>query len=302
MRRRVYDCVLFNGEFEVLALRIRELNDIVDQFVVVESDRTFSGLKKPVTFSMEHDSIKEFSNKLRFVLVDDMPETNNAWDREVWQRNAVMRGLEDASENDLILMSDADEIPRAESVKAALADEHFAAFGFRMNIYYFYMNYKNTKGHPHIVWTVGAQMGLLKTYTPDALRYKIRQGEVEARIFDNGGWHFSYLMDEDAIRKKIKSFSHQEFNRKQFLGSINIQDIVLNSKDLFGRKDYEWSIVEESDLPRYIIEHRAEFQRYFYTPGSPDNAATPSDHTDPGTRLQLLGRSVQKYIRKALRI
>src|ERR1700733_819655 len=122
MASRVYDCVLFNGEFDALAIRIRELDDIVHRFVVVESDTTFSGLKKTVQFTKEHPAIQKFAARLDFVLVDDMPTTDKAWDREVWQRNAVMHGLCGASDHDLILMSDVDEIPRAE---CATAFTHF---------------------------------------------------------------------------------------------------------------------------------------------------------------------------------
>jgi hypothetical protein len=164
MERRVYDCVLFNGEFEVLAIRIRELKDVVYKFVVVESNKTFSGTNKAVLFTKHHAAIRDFSSQLDFVLVDDMPETDTAWDREAWQRNCVVRGLSGASDQDLILMSDVDEIPRMECVREALADRVSLAFGFRMGTYYFYMNYRNIKGHPNIVWTVGAKFELLRSY------------------------------------------------------------------------------------------------------------------------------------------
>jgi hypothetical protein len=263
MERRVYDCILFNGEFDVLAIRMRELNDVVHRFVVVESNKTFSGLGKPVKFTKHHPAIGEFSSKIDFVLVDDMPETENAWDREAWQRNAVMRGLTEALDNDLVLMSDVDEIPRIECVREVVADSQFSAFGFRMILYYFYMNYKNIRGADNIIWSVGATFKLLQTSTPDALRYGVRKGSIDARIIDNGGWHFSYLMDEKGIKEKIQSFSHQEFNKATFLNRVNLEKIIARSSDLFGRPGFEWSVVDQADLPGYVVEHKAEFQKYF---------------------------------------
>jgi beta-1,4-mannosyl-glycoprotein beta-1,4-N-acetylglucosaminyltransferase len=217
MASRVY-CVLFNGEFDALAIRIRELDDIVYRFVVVESDTTFSGLKKAVQFTREHPAIQKFAARLDFVLVDDMPATDNAWDREVRQRNAVMLGLCGASDNDLILMSDVDEIPRPECVGEALADEAYSAFGFRMNLYYFYMNYKCLSGDSDVVWTVGAKFALLRTNSPDALRYAVRDQTIGAKIFENGGWHFSYLMDEETIIQKVKRFPIRNITAGGFCG------------------------------------------------------------------------------------
>jgi hypothetical protein len=295
MASRVYDCVLFNGEFDALAIRIRELDDLVHRFVVVESDTTFSGLKKTVRFTKEHPAVRTFAARLDFVLVDDMPTTDNAWDREVWQRNAVMRGLTSASDNDLILMSDVDEIPRAECVREALADEKSSAFGFRMNLYYFYMNYKNLNGNSDVVWTIGAKFALLKTNSPDALRYGVRNQAIAARIFESGGWHFSYLMDEATIIAKIKSFSHQEYNRGRFLRKINIEQLVSASDDLFGRSGFRWSIVEEADLPRYVIEHKTDFQRFFVTAQPKRSKAL---RTSPAQRLlpRQLGQSLRTYM------
>jgi hypothetical protein len=264
MPRRVYDCVLFNGEFDTLAIRMQELAEVVYKFVVVESNETFSGLPKSVAFSIDHHAIKGFADRIVFVLVDDMPAGNDAWQRESWQRNAVLRGLTDASDDDLVLMSDVDEIPRATCVQQALADPEALAFGFRMKLYYFFLNYRNTAGASNSIWAMGARRDFLRSHMPDTLRYEIRKGVIDARIFDEGGWHFSYLMDEAAVMEKIRSFSHQEFNDEAFLTTIDIGRLVTRSGDLFGRPGYEWAIVIERDLPRYISAHKADFKKYFF--------------------------------------
>jgi hypothetical protein len=262
MPRRLYDCAMFNGEFELLALRIRELEALAHRFVVIESDTTFSGRSKAVKFSKDHPAIRAFADRIDFILVADMPDTDDPWQRETWQRNAALRGVVEAADDDLVLMSDVDEIPRAESVQQALADQEFAAFGFRMSTYYFFMNYKFVGKEPKRVWSVAATADLLKTHQPDALRYAVRDGKIRARIFDQGGWHFSYLMDDAAIREKLRSFSHQEYSHQDFLKKVNREKLVIRSKGLFGSRA-EWAIVDEVDLPRYVLEHREEFAQHF---------------------------------------
>ena len=263
MPRRLYDCVLFNGEFDLLALRIRELDTLVHKFVVIESNTTFSGWPKMVRFSKDHSAISAFADRIDFVLVDDMPDTDDAWQRETWQRNAALRGVIAAANDDLVLMSDVDEIPRFECVQQALADQEFAAFGFRMSTYYFFMNYKYVGKEPKRIWAVAATAGFLETHQPDAVRYAVRDGKLRARIFDEGGWHFSYLMDDAAIREKIRSFSHQEYNHQDFLKKVNREKLVLRSKGLFGTESEKWAIVNETDLPRYVLEHREDFAQHF---------------------------------------
>ena len=131
-----------------------------------------------------------------------------------------------------------------------------------MSTYYFFMNYKFVGKEPKRVWSVAATADLLKTHQPDALRYAVRDGKIRARIFDQGGWHFSYLMDDAAIREKLRSFSHQEYSHQDFLKKVNREKLVIRSKGLFGSRA-EWAIVDEVDLPRYVLEHREEFAQHF---------------------------------------
>ena len=77
--RRVFDCCLFNGEMDVLAIRFHELNAVVDHFVIVESTLTFSGLPQEISFNPCHPSIAPFAAKVRHIILADMPETSDPW-------------------------------------------------------------------------------------------------------------------------------------------------------------------------------------------------------------------------------
>jgi len=110
---RVFDCFTFFNELDVLELRLRELNDLVDRFVLVEGDQTFTGKPKPLIFDQNKDRFERFLPKIAHVKFVDFPvEPVSPWTRETLSRQAIMLGLFEAEPNDLVLISDVDEIPK----------------------------------------------------------------------------------------------------------------------------------------------------------------------------------------------
>ena len=263
-QRKVFDCVLYNGELDVLCIRLNELWDVVDHFVVVESDTTFSGLPKTICYDHREPRIAPFAQKIRHVVVADMPKTDDPWEREKWQRNAVLRGLADADPSDLILMSDVDEIPRACTVRDMTQNTQDHIFGLRLAFYYFFLNYRNVEGpESSITWTVAATRNQLEKITPDDLRYAVRKGEIKACILSDAGWHFSWLTDDEGARRKIAAFSHQEFNDEVFLSSIDILGLVQRREDMFGRPGFCWAVVDPCELPAWVQANRESIARLF---------------------------------------
>jgi beta-1,4-mannosyl-glycoprotein beta-1,4-N-acetylglucosaminyltransferase len=122
----IFDCFLYFNEAEALNIRFHELRDVVDYHVIVEGTTTFSGQPRAIGFDAADPRWAPFVEKVVHVVVDDTPEEAGVWDRETFQRNAIVRGLDmvqpDRSgplcnSQDLVLMSDADEIPSAEAVR-----------------------------------------------------------------------------------------------------------------------------------------------------------------------------------------
>lgn len=260
MKRKIYDCFLFNGEFEILEIRLNELDSMVDYFVLVEGTKTFSGLNKELEYKKVWGKLKPFWHKLRCVVVDDWPMTNDPWQRERHQRNAILRGTQDASDLDLILLSDVDEIPRSDEVSKIRGNFLKEAFGFHQAFFYFSLNFQNISGpEANLIWTIGATKSLMQRASPDSLRYAIRNGGQDAVKIENAGWHFSYLTNEAGIRKKIASFSHQEFNNRKFLDSINLQRTLSERADFFGRPGFIWEVASESSLPKYVLNNYEKF-------------------------------------------
>jgi hypothetical protein len=264
-QRKVYDCVLYNGETEALEIRLHELGDVAHRFIVVESITTFSGLPKMPNFDPTDPRIVPFSARIRHVVVTDMPRTDDPWLREAWQRNAVLRGVPDAVGDDLVLISDVDEIPRATIVEDMARDTANSIFGLRLALYYFFVNYRNVEGpEAAITWTVAATKDQLKNIAPNDLRRAVREGNVPARIISDAGWHFSYLMDEAGVRRKIAAYSHQEFNTDSFLSSINILKTIRHRGDLFGRPGYRWHLIDPTELPAWLRANQRALSRLFF--------------------------------------
>ena len=110
----IYDCFIYFDDDLVLDLRFNILDKYVDTFVVVEGKKDHQGNEKKLNFKIE--KFKRFKSKIKYIIVDDFPKSDYSWDFEHHQRNAIIRGLDNAKDNDLIIISDADEIPNPKSI------------------------------------------------------------------------------------------------------------------------------------------------------------------------------------------
>ena len=154
---RTYDCFTFFNELDMLEMRLEILNNHVDYFVLVESTKTHSGKDKELVFEKNKVIFERFSKKIIHVVVDNMPEATdqNRWILENFQRNAIMRGLSACDPEDIILISDVDEIPRLKDMNALRKDltSHNGTVGKKELLYSAYMTMraklsksKSTKG------------------------------------------------------------------------------------------------------------------------------------------------------------
>lgn len=258
---RIFDGFIFHNEFDVLELRLTELYDTVDRFVLVEADRTFTGAPKPLHFQENRARFAPWLDKIVHVAVTDFPDTDNPWTREAFQRDAVARGLEGCEPADMVILSDVDEIPRA-GVARWLRGTQAGIVGLRMAFFYYRLNHLNVAGEPHEVWSLAARGQLFKSYTPQQvrlMRLSLRKVDPAAppprvAVLNHAGWHFSYLGGDEAVREKIRAFSHQEFNTPEILGAVDVDALLASGRDLFGRPGYAWRPVGVDDyFPRTVL-------------------------------------------------
>ena len=109
---KIFDCFTFNDELEILDIRLNTLNKFVDKFIIVESKTNHQGNEKKVNFNI--NQFKKFKDKINYFLIDKIPSYYSSWEIESYQRNYISNGLNSCEENDVIIISDIDEIPNLE--------------------------------------------------------------------------------------------------------------------------------------------------------------------------------------------
>ena len=95
---KLIDCFLYHNEDLVLDIRLNTLNEHVNKFVIVESKFDHQGNKKELNFDFK--KFKKFENKINYQVIEEFPENISNWDRENYQRNFIVNGLDEFNEND----------------------------------------------------------------------------------------------------------------------------------------------------------------------------------------------------------
>ncbi len=267
---KLIDCFMYFDEDVVLDIRLNTLYKHVDKFVIGEATKDHAGKPKELNFKFENFS--KFKDKIEYLIIDDLPKVvrsfKKGWHnnhlRDQFQRNALERGYNKFSGEDLIMISDIDEIPDPNKIKEFKIDNKFACFlqkNFQSKI-----NLLNiTEGD----WTGTkiCQKKYLKS--PQWLRnIKLKKKSFwnffrkDFQVIKNGGWHFSFLKDPASIRNKIISYSHQEYNLEKFTNVKNIEERIFNKKDLFDRNITYQVIDIDSTFPDYIINNKNKFKNW----------------------------------------
>ncbi len=266
----VYDCFMFNNELDLLELRLRILEDVVDRFVLVEAAQSHTGIAKPLHFEENRDRFARWLNRIQHVVIAKLPPENDAWANDAAQRNAIARGLPEVADDDLVLISDLDELPRRSAIEGLRADTGIRLAGLRMPLSYLRFNYVQLRGaDPVYVWGMAARGEVYRRLGPQGLRDartalqrrswggKLEPGEA---VLQHAGWHFSYLGDDDHVRLKLASFTHQEYAVSEMLEKHGVDGILAQGLDLFGRPGFQWVAVQVNDY--FPEELRGDLERY----------------------------------------
>ena len=204
--RRVYDCFQFHNELELLEVRLAELYEVVDRFVLVEATYTHAGDPKPLHYAENRARFAAYADKIVHVVVADDPG-GFAWQREAHQREAIARGLEDCGPDDLIIVGDADEILRAPVVERLRHEPDGGAglFAPQLDIFLYFLDLKSPEPW---VSVAAAPWNLIRRIGPNRARYLAKQGI--GRVVPNAGWHFTWMGGIERFRAKLESFAHRE--------------------------------------------------------------------------------------------
>ena len=235
----IFDCFTFFNELDILEIRLNEMAPVVDRFVLVEARKTFQGADKPLYFDENKDRFSPFLDKIEHIIVD-FPEdlglyrkaASLAWAREYYQRDQIALGLKTARAEDLVIVSDVDEIIRAKTLQEAARSYRTGSMVvFSCPIYTYYFNRRLKKDN----WHLGPRLCSLrsfrsaqdqrwtKLFASRGLRGSLI-GQWHTRLWNKlntgfdgpmleiteAGWHFTSIGGWEAFRIKIQAFAHEE--------------------------------------------------------------------------------------------
>lgn len=240
---KIYDCFTYFDEEEILKIRLNELNEVVDFFVIVEATKTFTGIPKSFYLDDCGEWIEKFYPKIVRLQIN-FPETLvSPWERETFQRNAVVNLFKTMDDNDIIIISDADEIVNPSVIKTL--------YNYDMPVqldnsqYFWSFNWKVPDHCNQGARPVAGRVKDFKLRTPQQLR------AANLNRIPNAGWHFSYFADVEKIIKKIESFSHTEYDCEEYKLSENILYRIQNGIDPFDRFPLKYYYIDET-YPKYV--------------------------------------------------
>ena len=293
---KIFDCFMFFDEEMLLDFRLNYLNDYVDKFVIVESPYTHSGEKRKLLFDL--NKFQKFKEKISYIVVDKEPsgiskiiETDgediknskyilNAAKRENFQRNCIQEGLKAAHSNDMILISDLDEIPNLE--QTSLKNIKNKLIFFKQKLFYYKFNLKlnsfdwfGTKGcrkanllSPQ--WLRNIKDKKYPFWRLDSLFSRTKYQDI--CFIENGGWHFSYMKTAKNIEKKLTSYLHHREYDLEPIGEDKIQKMIINKKPVYNlRADMkkskfsggeELTVTEMDELPNYIKNNLNKYKQW----------------------------------------
>ncbi|MEK7339790.1 MAG: hypothetical protein WBD50_07545 [Candidatus Rhabdochlamydia sp.] len=271
---KIYDCFTFFNELELLKMRLEELNDHVDYFVLVESVETQRGDPKPLYFQENQHLFNKYLPKIKHIVIDEYPSdidpvTGLCWDRESFQRKCIMRGLQQCDNLDIIMISELNEIPRTqtlETLKLLFYREKRKPnklviknppdeIALEMPSFVYQLNRKSENHEGPWVGTVATLYNNVKRKGVQSLRdnrwnfFKIM----------DGGWYFTWIGNTDQIRQSL--FSTIEGRDKESVGSISDEEIEtwIQAQEIIPM-DSQYP----NDFPKYIKKHIDYFRSIGY--------------------------------------
>lgn len=246
----VVDACTYNGERELWDLHYNVLKDYVDQFIVVEFDKTFSGKHKYPLFPVErypnvaHHFVREAQYKQYQELADSSPNTVGAdhWKREFMQKECLKDALKDLKDSDVVFVGDVDEIWSPEALKIKELP-----LKLKLDVYTYYLNNRSSEQF----WgTLMAPYAIIKDQCLNHLRQNAPKSKKTL------GWHFTSMGGPVSLRKKLTdSYTDESYATPEVLQNL---DRVYGDNDFLGR-NFSYTI-DESQWPPYLVDQRERFR------------------------------------------
>tara|TARA_Y100000590_G_scaffold300948_1_gene339280 strand:- start:67 stop:939 length:873 start_codon:yes stop_codon:yes gene_type:complete len=286
---------MFSDEKMILDIRLNELDEYVDHFVIVESKYKHNGDVKNKNFDI--DQFSKFKNKITYIYLDGEPKglisTNikndedkknrismhNTYLRENYQRDMIRDGISEANKKDFIIIGDIDEIPNLKNLN--FEEKENELFIFKQKMFYYKLNLY----YKELSWTGSRACKKNKLKSPQWLRnvknkkYPFWRMDTifsknkyrNVTFVNDGGWHFTNMKNPEEIFSKYNSFLHNVDFKLSGLTLEDIKNMVSEKKILYDhfadqRKVDKWDSsvvlkpIDISFLPEYIIKNKDKFK------------------------------------------
>ena len=258
---KLFDCFMYNNEDLLLELRLQTLSKFVHKFIIVESRFDHQGNKKKLNFKIKN--FLTFKNKIKYIILNNFPKNLSNWERENYNRNYIVKGLSAAKPDDYIMISDLDEIPKIKNLKIFEKRKYTV---FKQKMFYYRFNLHNIT-EPDWIGSKVCKKKYLKSAqwlrNQKVKKYPFwRIDKIKWNIIEDGGWHFSFVMSDNSIKKKIESYAHSEFNKKNYKNIKNIKKKISLKRDLFDRPFKFIKIKNNNKLPKYLLLNKKKFSKF----------------------------------------
>lgn len=253
----IFDVITYNGEKDILDLRLNILGDYVDRFIICEAKTTFSGKEKPLYFSLHEKYFKKWWHKITYYVIEEdwtpqelalaasSPNTTGAahWTHEFLQKEAIKKALVNLKDDDLVFIGDVDEI--WEPVPYLLPTK------LKLRIYTYWLNNRSSEEF----WgTIVSQYKYIKGQTLNHMR----SGTAVTQSTGYHGWHFTSMGGYKAVDKKLQDSYTAESYYTPWVKE-HLEENVAQNKDFLGR-DFTYTL-DETQWPEYLRIHRRKYAR-----------------------------------------
>ena len=272
----IFDCFMYFDEDMLLDIRLNSLDNFVKKFVITEATYTHNGNKKKLNFDIK--KFKKFEDKIIYIIIDDQPKNIlelknddtkekrgeklilNGMARDYYQREKLTNGLSEALDDDIILISDLDEIPNLENLNFQEINNQIVIF--EQKILYYKLNLLYDK----FLWQ-GTKAVKNKKWRLDTFFSKKKYSNL--MFVKNGGWHFTCLRTPEQLEKKLLNYAHHYEFQESGLKFEDIKKFISEKRVIYDynadQKKYKWSggatlkKISNDNLPNYISNNLKKF-------------------------------------------
>ena len=290
---KIIDCTTYYSEDLMLDIRFNILNEFVDKFIIVESKFSHSGQPKKLNFDI--NKFQKFKDKIEYLIIENEPDgiiENIENSSEIKRKNSLLRieqsydfimnALDDVNDNDLVCLSDNDEIPNFNSEYFKKSNNDIFIFKqlffyYKFNLFYDLIPWYGTKACKKkkllsFSWLRNLKNKKYPFWRVDTLFSNLKH--MNLQIVEDGGWHFTNIKTAKDIYTKLSNFGHHnEFD----VSGISVEDIqkcidnkIVNydhkadkSLEKKYNANYKLRVVDDKILPNYLVKNKNKFKEWF---------------------------------------